>query len=88
MDVANDFPWIPHAHASGGDDGDVEYDPLRLQLLLVIFILPPNKHLEKSQFQPQLQQHTQTPMIATNSLTQLKLYNKSINKSIHTSMQM
>jgi hypothetical protein len=61
MNVANDFPWIPHAHASGGDDGDVEFDPLRLQLLLLIFILPPNKHLEKSQSQPQLQQRTQTP---------------------------
>ncbi len=58
---ANDFPWIPHAHTSGVDDGDVEYHPLQLQLLLLIFILPPNKHLEKSQSQPQLQQHTQTP---------------------------
>jgi hypothetical protein len=61
MDVANDFPWIPNAYASGGDDRNVEYDPLWLQVLLLIFILPPNKHVEKSQSQPQLQQHTQTP---------------------------
>jgi hypothetical protein len=82
MDVANDFPWIPHAHANGGDDGDVEYDPSQLQLLLLIFNLPPNKHLEKSQSQPQLQQCTQTPNDCNFSIQQIHSPNSNYTPSL------